>query len=80
MARKLLTVVDMANRRCEVCGNDYERAFQVVTAAGRTRTFDGFECAIQALAPTCDHFGCKIIGHGMEANGAQARGEFRDHA
>jgi Rieske Fe-S protein len=56
---------DMAE--CEVCGNDYHMSFQVV-AAGKTHTFDSFECAIHALAPVCDHCGCKIIGHGMEAN------------
>jgi len=27
------------------------------------------ECAIHALAPTCSHCGCRIIGHGMEAQG-----------
>jgi hypothetical protein len=37
--------------------------------AGEVDTFDSFECAIQALAPSCDHCGCKIIGHGMEADG-----------
>jgi hypothetical protein len=55
--------------RCEVCGNDYDKAFQV-TAAGRTHTFDSFECAIHALAPTCDHCGVKIVGHGMESKGS----------
>jgi hypothetical protein len=54
--------------RCEVCGNDYYLSFQVVTA-GVTHTFDSFECAIHKLAPICDHCGCKIIGHGIEANG-----------
>ena len=54
---------------CEVCGNEYEKAFQVI-AAGETHTFDSFECAIQRLAPTCDHCGCRIIGHGVEANAA----------
>ena len=53
---------------CDVCGNDYDKAFQV-TMGGRTRTFDSFECAIHALAPTCDHCHCKIIGHGVEADG-----------
>jgi hypothetical protein len=53
---------------CEVCGNDYAMAFQVI-AAGRTHTFDSFECAIQKLAPICDHCECRIIGHGIEANG-----------
>ena len=53
---------------CEVCGNEYEMAFQVVTA-GQTHTFDCFECAIHKLAPVCEHCGCKIIGHGIEAGG-----------
>jgi hypothetical protein len=52
----------------EVCGNDYDKAFQV-TVAGGTHTFDSFECAIHALAPTCEHCGCRIIGHGVEAEG-----------
>jgi hypothetical protein len=54
--------------KCEVCGNDYDKAFQVVRG-GETHTFDSFECAIHALAPTCKHCGCRIIGHGVEANG-----------
>ena len=53
---------------CEVCGNDYHLAFQVKTAAGVTHTFDSFECAIHKLAPVCAHCGCKIAGHGIEAN------------
>jgi hypothetical protein len=53
--------------KCEVCGNDYDKSFQIVRA-GRTHTFDSFECAIHALAPTCAHCGCRIIGHGMEAD------------
>jgi Rieske Fe-S protein len=52
--------------RCEVCGNVYDKAFQVVVA-GTSRTFDSFECAIQALAPVCGHCGCRVIGHGVEA-------------
>jgi hypothetical protein len=54
--------------RCDVCGNDYDKSFQVV-AAGRTMTFDAFECAIQALAPRCAHCECRIVGHGLEADG-----------
>jgi hypothetical protein len=54
--------------KCDVCGNDYDKAFQV-TAAGKTQTFDSFECAIHAMAPTCAHCRCKIIGHGLEAGG-----------
>jgi Rieske Fe-S protein len=53
---------------CEVCGNDYDKSFQVIRA-GSTHTFDSFECAIFALAPTCPHCGCRVIGHGVEADG-----------
>jgi hypothetical protein len=55
--------------RCEQCGNEYERAFQVRTADGESHTFDSFECAIHVLAPTCTHCGCRIVGHGVEADG-----------
>jgi hypothetical protein len=54
--------------RCEVCGNDYDKAFQL-TQLGKTHTFDSFECAIHALAPRCDHCQCRVIGHGVEADG-----------
>ncbi|MEA2255783.1 MAG: hypothetical protein QOG35_1828 [Solirubrobacteraceae bacterium] len=53
---------------CEVCGNDYDKAFQV-SRGDETHTFDSFECAIHALAPACDHCGCRIIGHGVEGGG-----------
>ena len=51
--------------RCELCGNDYDKAFRVEHDGGM-HTFDSFECAIQALAPVCAHCGCRIIGHGVE--------------
>jgi hypothetical protein len=54
---------------CDVCGNDYDRAFRVTTAQGKTFTFDSFECAIHKVAPECEHCGCKIIGHGVESKG-----------
>ena len=54
--------------KCDVCGNDYDKTFQVIQA-GRTLTFDSFECAIHAMAPTCAHCGCRIIGHGAEQDG-----------
>lgn len=54
--------------QCAVCGNDYDKSF-TVTSAGRTMTFDSFECAIHALAPACDHCGCKVVGHGVEQGG-----------
>jgi hypothetical protein len=53
---------------CEVCGNDYDKAFQVL-AAGARHTFDSLECAIQAMAPVCDHCKCRVIGHGIESDG-----------
>lgn len=68
---------------CETCGNDYDKSFQV-TLAGVTHYFDSFECAIETLAPRCDHCGCRIIGHGVEtatgrmfccANCANSEGE-----
>ena len=55
--------------RCEVCGNDYDKTLSVTVAGGAAHTFDSFECAIQALAPTCAHCGCRVIGHGVEAAG-----------
>jgi hypothetical protein len=54
--------------RCDVCGNDYDKSFQITGKSG-TFTFDSFECAIHKLAPTCAHCGCRIIGHGIEADG-----------
>ncbi|HET7711522.1 MAG TPA: hypothetical protein VFL80_06295 [Thermoanaerobaculia bacterium] len=56
--------------KCDVCGNDYDKAFQVSGPAG-SGTFDSFECAIHKLAPTCSHCGCKVIGHGIEADGGK---------
>jgi hypothetical protein len=53
---------------CHACGNDYDKTFQVM-AAGKTYTFDSFECAIHSLAPTCEHCGMRIIGHGLETSG-----------
>ena len=55
--------------RCDHCGNEYHRAFQVLSAAGETHTFDSFECAIHVLAPLCRQCKCRIIGHGIEAAG-----------
>jgi len=54
--------------KCEVCGNDYEKAF-TVEISGEKHIFDSFECAIHALAPKCDHCGCHIVGHGVEYDG-----------
>ena len=54
--------------KCEVCGNEYDKAFELISA-GTSHIFDSFECAIHAIAPTCDHCGCRILGHGMESQG-----------
>ena len=54
--------------KCEVCGNDYPKSFEVIQG-GQKHVFDSFECAIHRLAPLCAHCGCRIIGHGHEASG-----------
>ena len=54
--------------KCETCGNDYDKAFQV-TKGGKVHVFDSFECAIHALAPSCPHCGVRIVGHGVEQDG-----------
>ena len=54
--------------QCEVCGNDYDKPL-LITQGGKQHTFDSFECAIHVLAPTCAHCKCRVIGHGVEANG-----------
>lgn len=51
--------------KCDVCGNDYDKAF-TVNLGGNEYTFDSFECAIHALAPVCSHCGCRVVGHGVE--------------
>ena len=53
---------------CEVCGNDYDKPIEIVVN-GISHYFYCFECAIHALAPECEHCGCRIIGHGVEAAG-----------
>jgi hypothetical protein len=55
---------------CEVCGNEYDKTIEVSVAGGERHVFDSFECAIHALAPTCAHCGCRVIGHGVEGGGA----------
>jgi len=52
---------------CHNCGNDYDHSLEI-TLEGRTYHFDSFECAIHMLAPTCDVCGCKIMGHGVQAD------------
>ena len=58
----------MPQARCEVCGNEYDKAFEV-KSNGSSHMFDSFECAIEKLAPRCSHCSCRIIGHGVETQG-----------
>lgn len=53
---------------CERCGNDYDKAFQVVMD-GESHTFDSFECAIASVAPRCAVCDTPVIGHGLEGRG-----------
>jgi hypothetical protein len=55
--------------RCEVCGNDYDKPITASLSGGPARTFDSIECLAHALAPQCAHCGCRILGHGNEAQG-----------
>src|SRR5262249_30215926 len=67
-APKNTAIARVVMARCETCGNDYDKAFQV-SMNGTTHTFDSFECAIHALAPTCQNCGIRIVGHGLEKDG-----------
>lgn len=53
---------------CEVCGNEYDKAFEVIVA-GERHVFDCFECAIHRMAPACELCSCRVIGHGAEVGG-----------
>jgi hypothetical protein len=55
--------------RCETCGNEYAKTMRILLD-GEEHVFDSFECAIETLAPRCDHCGCRIIGHGVETDAA----------
>ena len=54
--------------RCDVCGNDYGKTMEI-RHGDQVGTFDSFECAIHRMAPMCEHCGCRVIGHGVEAKG-----------
>lgn len=53
---------------CETCGNNYDKTFEV-RLNGSTHVFDCFECAVTALAPTCQRCGTRVLGHGLENGG-----------
>ena len=48
--------------------SQYDKTLEV-HRSGETHAFDSFECAIHALAPVCEHCGCRVIGHGVETEG-----------
>ena len=54
---------------CSMCGNEYDKTFDLVMHDGSRHTFDSFECAIHMTAPRCAHCGCTILGHGVEDRG-----------
>lgn len=55
--------------RCDACGNEYERSFEI-SLDGNRYTFDSFECAIERLAPRCEVCDVRIVGHGLEQEGS----------
>ena len=64
-----MTLKSGAMARCETCGNEYDKCFEV-RMGGTSHVFDCFECAIGTLAPKCARCGVTIIGHGVQAYGA----------
>lgn len=54
---------------CHTCGNNYDKTFEIVRGDQR-RSYDSFECAIHAEAPTCAHCDVRILGHGVETESA----------
>lgn len=52
--------------KCEVCGNDYDRAL-TISIGEQSHVFDCFECAVEKLAPRCGTCGTRVIGHGLQA-------------
>jgi hypothetical protein len=55
--------------KCDRCGNEYEKPFEV-TMNGRRYVFDSFECAVDTVAPRCEVCEVRILGHGVEQEGA----------
>ena len=55
--------------QCEVCGNHYDKTFQLPALLGESHAFDSLEWAIYACAPRCAYCERRIMGHGIEANG-----------
>lgn len=59
----------MMTATCDTCGNTYDKTF-TVQRGDEFGTFDSFECAVHLMAPECKHCGCRILGHGVESDGA----------
>jgi len=47
--------------KCETCGSQNGDLFEVVKD-GVSRTFDSFDCAIEAMAALCGNCGCLVTG------------------
>ena len=45
---------------CEICGNESKKPLKIYFR-GAVHTFDGFECAVRALATNCVRCGRKFI-------------------
>lgn len=58
----------MAN--CDTCGNSYDKTFTVIQNGEEAGTFDSIECAAHAIAPECGRCNIRILGHGVESDGA----------
>jgi hypothetical protein len=58
----------LAMAQCEVCGNEYDKTFEVISG-GTRHIFESFECAIYRMAPVCEHCRCRVVGHGIESEG-----------
>lgn len=56
--------------KCTVCGNDDDRAFDVLMPDGTSGTYDSIECAVHNVAPRCPHCGCPVLGHGVRVDDA----------
>jgi hypothetical protein len=55
--------------KCDGCGNEYDKPFEV-NVNGRRYVFDSFECAVDTVAPRCEVCEVRILGHGVEQEGA----------
>jgi phage terminase large subunit GpA-like protein len=51
--------------RCEVCGKEFTKPV-TVEWNGEQKTVDSFECAVQALAPRCEHCGQPVMNQSIQ--------------